>query len=165
MTEIDTALEYREEFKLWMHSSKRKGELTHQILSLDGINVIGHFTTKYYFKVLISTHFHWFQFMHWRALMNQCNRQNRCTCWLGNILNTKWFILLSKLCVVLDVIYMKPQTPCQPVIYWIPDLSIVLFLKFRFMSSNAMIFVYSNDLPKNVYEMIIAFCPHLNKYF
>lgn len=47
----------------------------------------------------------------------------------------------------------------------IPDLSIVLFLKFRFMSSNAMIFVYSNDLPKNVYEMIIAFCPHLNKYF
>lgn len=56
-TEIDTVLEYRKKFELWKHLSKRKGEITHQVLSLDGINATGYFLTKYYFQALISTIF------------------------------------------------------------------------------------------------------------
>lgn len=43
-------------------------------------------------------------------------------------------------CVVLDVIYMKLDILCQVAIYWLLELSTVLFLEFKFIRSNSNLF-------------------------
>lgn len=50
-----TALVYEKKFELWKHLGKKKGEITHQVISFDSISTTDYCITKYYFQIFINT--------------------------------------------------------------------------------------------------------------
>lgn len=111
---INTALEYRKKFELWKHLSKRKCEPTHQVFS--GWHKCNRLRNN---KVLFSSfNKHPFSLVSIYSL--EGTRES--------IQHAKQVHLLAReyleyeiihitlkvcICVVLDVIYMKPHIPCQ----------------------------------------------------